>query len=86
MLAAAETSRAYFLSLGVRFNFGLRDGNFKYHYYINSGVDELFDLSRDPEELSNLAESHPELCRQYRRRLAGLVSYQRRFLAERGVK
>jgi arylsulfatase A-like enzyme len=86
LFAPAAQPRAYFFSLGVRFNFGLRDGPYKYHYYINSGVDELFDLASDPEELNNLAESHPELCREYRRRLAGLANYQSRFLAERGVK
>jgi phosphoglycerol transferase MdoB-like AlkP superfamily enzyme len=78
--------RAYFSAVGVRFNFGLRDGKYKYHHYINSGVDELFDLSRDPGELDDLAASHPELCRAYRRRLAGLVRYQKRYLAERGVQ
>ncbi len=86
LFAPAAQPRAYFSSLGVRFNFGLRDGKYKYHHYINSGLDELFDLTTDPDELNNLASSHPELCRQYRRRLAGLVNYQSRFLAEHGVK
>jgi arylsulfatase A-like enzyme len=85
-LFASGQPRAYFSALGVRFNFGLRDGKYKYHYYINSGVDELFDLSSDPDELTDLAASHPELCRQYRRRLAGLVRYQTRYLSQRGVK
>lgn len=86
LFAASTQPRAYFSALGVRFNFGLRDGNYKYHYYINSGLEELFDLSNDSNELDDLAARHPEKCRAYRRRLAGLVSYQSRYLADRGVK
>ncbi len=86
LLAPPDQPRAYFFSLGARFNFGLRDGQWKYHYKINSGIEELFDLTTDPQELTNLAPQHAERCLHYRRKLGGWVSYQHRFLAAQGVK
>lgn len=78
--------RAYFLSVGNEVVLGLRDGKFKYHYYVDTGREELFDLSRDRQELTNLATKHRKRCAEYRSRLGGLVTYQRDFLAQHGVR
>jgi sulfatase-like protein len=53
-------------SLGL---LGLRDGRLKYIYEIESGRSRLFDLDRDPQEASNLADRNPEAARWYRQRL-----------------
>lgn len=47
----------------------LRWGDFKYIYHVNGGVDTLFDLEKDPNELHNVAEDQPDLCAYARDRL-----------------
>lgn len=59
---------------------GLRQGRWKYHYWVEQGQEELYDLQRDPAERHDLAARHPRLCEQFRRRLAAWVRYQQRFL------
>ncbi|HWB14595.1 MAG TPA: sulfatase-like hydrolase/transferase [Pirellulales bacterium] len=78
--------RAYFLSVGNEVVLGLRDGRYKYHYYVDTSLEELFDLQTDRAESQNLATAEPERARQYRRRLGGWVTYQREFLAKHGVR
>lgn len=78
--------RAYFLSVGNEVVLGLRDGKHKYHFYVDTSHEELFNLEADPEELENLAEAEPQRVRGYRSRLGGWVSYQREFLAKHGVR
>jgi len=75
---------AYFYCVGNFVVLGLRDGRYKYHYYVDSGLEELFDLEADPREQKNLASQHAERCSDYRKRVGGLARYQRRFLAEHG--
>jgi lipoteichoic acid synthase len=79
-------ARAYFLSVGNEVVLGLRDGRYKYHYYIDDLRDELFDVEADPREERNLADTEPDRVRDYRRRLGGWVTYQREFLARHGVR
>jgi phosphoglycerol transferase MdoB-like AlkP superfamily enzyme len=81
-----DERRAYFLSVGNEVVLGLRDGRFKYHYYVDTSLEELFDLETDRAELQNLATAEPERSREYRRRLGGWVTYQREFLAKHGVR
>lgn len=78
--------RAYFLSVGHEVVLGLRDGDYKYHYYVDTSHEELFDLARDPGENENLAEGEAERVLGYRARLGGWVNYQREFLAKHGVR
>lgn len=75
--------RAYFFATGNQVVLGLRDGPFKYHYYLADGREELFDLAADLGETSNLAEEQADRCAAYRRKLGGFVQYQRRFLQRR---
>jgi arylsulfatase A-like enzyme len=77
--------RAYFFACGNELVVGLRDGDWKYHFYVDSGYEELFDVAADPRELKNLAQRQPRRCAEYKRRVGGLVQYQRRFLAGQGV-
>jgi phosphoglycerol transferase MdoB-like AlkP superfamily enzyme len=85
LLSAPERERVYFFSTGNEVVLGLREGSYKYHYYVDSGRQELFDLASDPGELTNLAPQHPDRCHTYRRRVGGLVESQRRFLAAHGA-
>lgn len=83
--------RIYFFSTGNEVVLGLRENRgsehkYKYHYYVDSGREELFDLATDAGELTNLAAEQPDRCAGYRRRVGGLVQSQRRFLAEHGAK
>jgi arylsulfatase A-like enzyme len=85
LLEENDDSRAYFFSVGNEVVLGLRDGIYKYHYYVDSGQQELFNLGLDPSEASNLAEEQSERCQGYRRKVAGLVNYQRQFLSKHGA-
>ncbi|MHB1034862.1 MAG: LTA synthase family protein [Pirellulales bacterium] len=80
-----ERPRAYFFTVGNEVLIGLREGNLKYHYCVETGREELFDLAADPREMDNLAPRQPERCKVYRNRVGGLVQFQRRFLAEHGA-
>ncbi|MBI1902094.1 MAG: sulfatase-like hydrolase/transferase [Planctomycetia bacterium] len=78
--------RAYFFAVGNQAILGLRDGPWKYHFYVDGGDEELFNLAADPGEMANLASREADRCAGYKRRLAGLVTYQREFLARHGSK
>jgi len=75
---------AYFFCVGNHVVLGLRDRFWKYHYYVDTGQEELFDLAADPGEEHNLAREHASRCLDYRRRVGGLVRFQRQFLARHG--
>ena len=45
------------------------DGKTKYIYHAKSGEEQLFDLTRDPAELHDLASTNTALLRQWRSRL-----------------
>ncbi len=83
-LLDAADRRAYFFSTGNNVACGLRDGDYKYHFYIDTGHEELFHLPSDPDELRNLAREEPERCRDYRRRWGGLIRFQPEFLKQHG--
>ncbi len=59
---------------------GLRQGRWKYHYWVEQGQEELYDVLRDPAEQHDLASRHPALCERFRRRISAWVRYQQRFL------
>lgn len=91
LLAAEPRERNYFFCTGNEIVLGLREGSLKYHYYVESGFEELFDLSADPDEAHNLlreetesAGAAQEKSAAFRRRLAGFIRYQREFLQQHG--
>jgi hypothetical protein len=49
----------------------LTDGRFKYIYYAYDGREQLFDLTKDPGELHDLADesSHKKILRKWRQRM-----------------
>jgi choline-sulfatase len=46
---------------------GFYNGPYKLHHHIDTGTFLLFDLDRDPDEKTDLAESQPELLRDVQR-------------------
>jgi len=78
--ALQEAGMSLFLtdySLGL---LGLRDGNWKFIYQIESGRGKLFNLIQDPAETKNLAPSQPDRCEQYRQRLLNWAAAQRNLI------
>jgi arylsulfatase A-like enzyme len=48
----------------------LTDGKWKYAWYSQNGLEQLFNLVEDPQELHNLAPDHPDLLPAWLERLA----------------
>lgn len=57
----------------------LTDGNLKYIWRLHSGTEELFDLTKDPHELQNVANN-----KKYKRQLHELRQAMVEHLSERG--
>ncbi|MFA5138618.1 MAG: sulfatase-like hydrolase/transferase [Elusimicrobiota bacterium] len=56
----------------------VREGDWKYVADAWRGAEELYDLSKDPEEREDLHASEPERCRSLRQRLAAFLRYSRK--------
>ncbi len=56
---------------------GVREGPMKYIYNLTSARSELYDLSLDPTEQTNLAAQRPADAAAYRRRLASWMKYEK---------
>ncbi len=82
LLRSDEDSAAFFFSLGRRATLGLRRGRYKYHYYLGSGNEELFDLVLDPGEERNLARQEPHLCEEFRQCVHGCATYQNAYVRQ----
>lgn len=70
--------RAYFYVAEDHFTLGLREDQWKYIFDLREGVDELYDLGRDPNEQHNLAKDEPERSARFRQRLAAWTEANRR--------
>ena len=73
-----RSPRAYFYAAEDHFTLGVREGNWKYIFDLREGVDELYDLDRDPTEQHNLAQAEPERSARFRQRLAAWTEANRR--------
>jgi arylsulfatase A-like enzyme len=70
--------RTYFFAAAWgEYLLGVRDENFKYIYDARQGRQELFDLSRDPDEQKNLAARDTARSRRLRQRLAAWLQVER---------
>ena len=74
----SRAPRAYFYVAEDHFTLGVREDNWKYIFDLREGVEELYDLSRDPTEQHNLAAAQPERCARLRQRLAAWTDANRR--------
>jgi len=64
-------------SLGL---LGLRDGDWKFIYQIESGRGKLFNLNQDPTETTYLAQSQPQRCDYYKSHLLNWAAAQRNLI------
>ena len=76
----ARPKRAYYLASIGEYLFGVRDGKWKYTFEATSGREFLTDLTVDPHELKNCADSEPDVCRKLRHRVAAWVDFEDKFL------
>ena len=82
LLRPWEDRPAYFLAVSNYAVLGMRWGRWKYHYWVEQGQEELYDLSLDPGELHDLSARRPGRCRELRRRVGGWIRYQQALLRE----
>jgi len=63
---SAEPREAITACLGLPgeqvFKVMVRDSRWKYIFFANGGLEQLFDLDRDPAEIRNFAESRQDVC------------------------
>ena len=64
---------------------GLRDGDWKFIYELQSGRAKLFDLQRDPEERDDLSLAHGPRVERYKTALLGWSAAQKAYVVGRGA-
>ena len=82
MFDPGRPPRAYFYAANDDYLLGVRDGDFKYIYNVTAGREELYDLAKDPEEQTNIADQHQVKCQLLRRRVAAWRAHEAQHLAE----
>ncbi|MEQ8671626.1 MAG: sulfatase-like hydrolase/transferase [Aggregatilineales bacterium] len=60
------------------------DGRWKYIYYLDRGIEQIFDVQTDPDDLHNLAENSPEKARLKETLRAYLQQHQRPLVGANG--
>jgi arylsulfatase A-like enzyme len=76
----SRPDRAFFLAGLGELLFGVREGSHKYVYSATFGRDHVYDVRRDPDELTDLAPTEPDLCTRQRRRVGAWIAYEEYFL------
>ena len=80
MFDRARPQRADHLASNGEYLFGVRDGKWKYTFAATNRREFLTDLAVDPDEMKNVAESEPDLCKKLRHRVAAWVDYEDEFM------
>jgi arylsulfatase A-like enzyme len=71
-----RTGRTYFFAAGYDYLLGVRENNWKYVFNATAGQQTLFDLSSDPNELSDLSAANKDRCEMFRQRIAAWAADQ----------
>lgn len=50
---------------GTTLKFMVRQGDWKYVYIVNGGREQLFNIAQSRDELNDLAQERPDLCREF---------------------
>lgn len=82
MFDPGRPPRAYFYAANDDYLLGVREDDFKYIYNVTAGREELYDLAKDPEEQTNIADRHPVKCKRLRQRVAAWREHEAEHLAE----
>lgn len=77
--------RARFLTDHGRYQFGLREGRWKFVHDAEAGRSSLYDLGTDPGETRDVAALHPSRAREYRDDLVGWSTCRRVAVARGGA-
>jgi len=78
LLDESHPPRAYFYVAQDEFKLGVRENEWKYIFDMRSATDELYDLSRDPDEKHSVSAEQPERSLRLRQRLAAFAEANRR--------
>jgi len=81
MLDSAPRMALFFTDYSLAL-LGLRDGDWKFVYELRSGRTKLFDLERDPREISDLSSREPARAAWYGQVVRGWSSAQKRYIAQ----
>ena len=76
----SRPQRAYFLASIGQYQFGVREGKWKYTFEATSGREFLTDLTVDPDELQNIAKFEPDVCDELRQRVSAWVDFEDKFI------
>jgi lipoteichoic acid synthase len=82
-LLSSAGERVYFFSPWSDFLFGYREKNLKYIFNATTNTTEIYDLSKDPLEATNISSSFPERSINGRLYLAAWVQYVNRFMEDK---
>jgi arylsulfatase A-like enzyme len=80
LFARARTNRAYFETGCDDYQFGVREGPWKYIYGATLGTEQLFHLPDDPDEQRDLSATRPEVAGRMRQRVAAFIAAEERHL------
>lgn len=80
LFARHRSGRAYFETGISEYQFGVREGEWKYVYNATLGTERLYDLASDPEERQDRGAGDPERCRRMRERVAAFIAAEERHL------
>lgn len=80
LFSVNRREKVYFLSPYSDYLFGLRHGNFKFIFNASTNSAELYDLKTDPTETTNLADSKPELVKEYKMNAQAWLQYQSKYM------
>lgn len=76
-------NRTYFFNPRSDYLFGYRTSEFKVIFNASYNETMVFDLNKDPEEVTNLAGQMPEFVKESHFRIASWVQYHTRMLNQR---
>jgi arylsulfatase A-like enzyme len=64
--------------------FAIRDGDWKYILAEEEGTEELYNLADDPHEVDDISTNHPDLVKEFRKRLGTITGALKKIAVNRG--
>jgi len=79
LFSSNRRERVYFFTPWSSYLFGYREGNLKFIFDAIRNRHEIYDLSDDPKESTNIAPQMPEVVSAGHKKLAAWVQFQQKF-------